>query len=151
MSATQFFAQVEQAFKPQQLPFSLGTIQNQHADSSIYTASHERLPSRLLVIGAQLPSMTHLIVNKARAAVHNGVVVQQLYISRLQLHVHSELVQCCQAVELCKGGQLGGGEAWHLCMSLAKLIVIVGIETAQMSLHATWQFVEVLLYVAQVA
>lgn len=58
--------------------------------------------------------MTHLIVNKARAAVHNGMVVQQLDISRLQLHVHSELIQSCQAVELCKSGQLGRGEAGDL-------------------------------------
>ena len=36
--------------------------------------------------------MTHLMVHKARPAVHNGVVVQQLYVAWLQLQVHSEFI-----------------------------------------------------------
>lgn len=81
--------------------------------------------------------MTHLMVNKARSAVHNGVVVQQLYVAWLQLHVHSELIQGSQAIELCKGSQLCGCEPRHFCMSLAQLVVVVCIEAAQMPLHDT--------------
>ena len=39
---------------------------------------------------------------------HNGMVVQQLYVARLQLHVHAKLIECCHSVELGKGCELSG-------------------------------------------
>ena len=80
------------------------------------------------------------MINKARSAVHNRVVVQQLDVAWLQLHVHSKFVQGCKAIEFCKGSQLCGCQAGHLCMSLAQLVVVVCIEATQMALHTTHAF-----------
>ena len=77
------------------------------------------------------------MINKARAAVHNGVIVQQLDVARLQLHVHSQLIKSSQAIELCNGCQLRLCEPWHFLMPLTHLIVAISKEAAKMTLGNT--------------
>lgn len=60
--------------------------------------------------------------------------MQQLDVTRLQLHIHSQLVQSCQSVELGKGCQLSWCEAWHSLMALTQLVVVVSIKAAQVAL-----------------
>lgn len=71
----------------------------------------------------------------------DGVVVQQLDVTRLQLHVHSQLIQSCHSVELSKGRQLSWCEARHFLMALTQLVVVVGIKAAQVALRMTCSFV----------
>ncbi len=67
--------------------------------------------------------------------------MQQLDVTRLQLHVHSQLIQSCQSVELSVGSQLSWCEARHFLMALTQLVVVVSVEAAQVTLHTRCRFV----------
>ncbi len=67
--------------------------------------------------------------------------MQQLDVTRLKLHVHSQLIQSCQSVELSKGSQLSWCEARHPLMALTQLVVVVSVETAQVALRSRCRFV----------
>jgi hypothetical protein len=67
--------------------------------------------------------------------------MQQLNVTRLKLHVHSQLIQSCQSVELSKGSQLSWCEARHPLMALTQLVVVVSVETAQVALRSRCRFV----------
>ena len=71
----------------------------------------------------------------------NGVIMQQLDVTRLQLHIHSQLIQSCHSVELSKGSQLSWCEARHSLMALTQLVVVVGVEAAQVALCGRCSFV----------
>lgn len=93
------------------------------------------------VIVQQPSGSVYLIVLEAGSAVHNGVVVQQLYIARLQLEVHAQLVTASQAVELRKGCFLQRRQAGNLLVPLTELVVVVSIEAAQMTLQTQKQVI----------